>query len=136
MPLENLVCDLDYAKRLKEIGITQIGHFLWKWYESERKHKLEFTPEEDYKVGEKDYCAFTISEMGAMMQSISNRIGFHNPTKRWTQAETLNPNLFSKQADAYANYLLYQIQERKALTVQECNKRIAEESLIHQPTTA
>lgn len=70
MKLENQVCSLEHAKKLKELGVKQES--LWWWGITKKDkafvlwdtfHKNQFYREEDYFV----YSAFTVAELGEML---------------------------------------------------------------------
>jgi len=68
MELKEQVCDLKYAKELKELGVKQDS--LWYW-------RVEIDDGEEYpeiwrdnfntKIGLKKYSAFSTSELGSML---------------------------------------------------------------------
>ncbi len=66
MNLEQQVCSLDLAKRLKELGVKQEGQFFWQGY-LHSGHTIELV--QFGKVdGNYDYCAaFTVAELGEML---------------------------------------------------------------------
>src|ERR1044071_3781768 len=89
MKIEDQVCTLEQAKRLKELGVVQESEFYWmKWITV-----LEDGTEHEWKVvfnkawGEY-YSAYTVAESGVMLPdvTVSYRnlkgfycIGFENP---------------------------------------------------------
>ena len=68
MKLENQVCSLELAKKLKELGVKQEG--LFKWHSKlDGKGNRVYT-EIVYlpiKQMEQDYSAFTVAELGEML---------------------------------------------------------------------
>lgn len=67
MKLENQVCTLEQAKRLKELGVEGESAFYWR-FESGMRWRLAprgyFDPEEE---GVETYSAFTVAELGVML---------------------------------------------------------------------
>lgn len=60
MELKDLVCDLEYAKRFRELGVPQESFFYWDWY-SDTCYDVRFVP---YSCpGLKRYSAFTAIEI-------------------------------------------------------------------------
>lgn len=72
MKIENQVCSLEQAKRLKELGILQASYFHWQHYPemTYRKEALELVPPIS-KEGITDpgecWSAFTTAELGVML---------------------------------------------------------------------
>lgn len=71
MTLEKQVCNLDLAKRLKELGVKQESLF---WWHESRTNRSEKTGFESLKTGKfylhqskGDYSAFTVAELGEML---------------------------------------------------------------------
>jgi len=63
MRLEDQVCSLELAKRLKELGVKQESVFRWK------QHRLEYAgltaePEDDACASCEWFSAFTVAELG------------------------------------------------------------------------
>lgn len=82
MKLEEQVCSLELAKKLKELGVRQES--LWFWclrdYDAfaERHKPKNFTWDLNDGIcgGEKEFCsAFTVAELGEMLPSgVSNKV--------------------------------------------------------------
>lgn len=71
MNLEDQVCSLEHAKKLKELGVKQESFFKWRlrkdWYVTEA-----FTYEEENATAElADECAaFTVAELGELCPQV------------------------------------------------------------------
>jgi hypothetical protein len=80
MKIEDQVCELDLAKRLKELGVQQDSHFCWYAFENPLYGIIcedDVTVWEfgEYKVADKGgadwiYSAFTVGEMGEILLEI------------------------------------------------------------------
>lgn len=74
MTLENQVCSLELAKKLKELGVKQKSLFWWVYWS---KWEVHYTADVNFKRIDKlpeeypqDYVsAFTVSELGEMLPS-------------------------------------------------------------------
>lgn len=114
MKIENQVCTLEQAKKLKDIGISQVSqyhHFsLGFWSDGKGNYPEKFelayhkTAPEGYI---KAYSAFTSAELLAM---ISNTI-------------TINILQCAQPASALADHFIWLI-ETKELSIDECNDRL------------
>ena len=82
MKLEDQVCSLDLAKRLKELGVKQESAFYWFPFGG-GVHKWQLTKKildmdalrgwRSYEKNNKDfsfYAAFTVAELGEMLPSV------------------------------------------------------------------
>ncbi len=76
MQIEDQVCSLELAKRLKELGVKQESYFKWRkvCHEFELKnevydewHKSEFCYSECQCESDEKYSAFSVAELGAML---------------------------------------------------------------------
>ncbi len=88
MKLEQQVCSLELAQKLKDLGVKQDGFFSWvsKWklgedmktYDSGKRLVMEdvFTNDNDNR---KIASAFTVAELGEMLpRLVTNKDGYHN----------------------------------------------------------
>lgn len=81
MTLEQQVCSLDLAKRLKELGVKQDGY--WTWLIQKKAFTVDVWTEPELvhlKTGWGDaqlFSAFTVAEIGEMLPS-SMRFPFAN----------------------------------------------------------
>jgi hypothetical protein len=64
MKLEDQVCSLDLAKRLKELGVKQESFAFWR--DLEGHQMLLYCPDCSGKISS-DYAAFTVAELGEML---------------------------------------------------------------------
>ena len=115
MKLEDQVCSLELAKRLKKLGVKQKSYFFWVgreiWDECmQSDYETPSTPSRD-----KWNSAFTVAELGEILP-ISTGYGKNNPTT-WSvyyknTSGELEPNLTDKyEANARAKMLLHLIEE-------------------------
>lgn len=119
MKLEFKVCGKTQARKLRELGISQVGHHVWAG------NVLWTIPNDDAQLsGFSDTAiAFDVAELGVMLQKETNECFFHNPTKCWSQKKSMNPDMWGFQAHCYANWLIHCL-ETKRLSINEVNKRI------------
>jgi hypothetical protein len=61
MKLENQVCSLDLAKRLKELGVKQESLFWWVWGHNVQR-ELNYG-----RIEDDNFAAFTVAELGEML---------------------------------------------------------------------
>lgn len=66
MKLENQVCLLDLAKKLKELGVKQESLFWWQGY-LHSMNRVELVNTENLDTGYDHYSAFTVAELGEML---------------------------------------------------------------------
>ena len=90
MKLENQVCSLELAKKLRELGVPQESLWYWKNYCEEwfqpmcsfaiRRGKYDnFIPEKA-----EEYAAFTVAELGEIMKhSGMGTSAFSGMSKKW-----------------------------------------------------
>lgn len=74
MKLEQQVCSLELAKRLKELGVKQDGYFAWQNIEGDERGDLknvpyfvEGRPIYNEERMEEIYSAFTVGELGELL---------------------------------------------------------------------
>ena len=129
MELKEQVCTIQQAVKLKELGIDQIGIFSHQWVINTFGGKQLETPVyERWKMSEtltnhQWASAFTVSELGVMLGLFVKEVFYHRPSKHWTQTPNMNPDMFKTQAEAYANYLIYAI-ENKYMSIEAANERL------------
>ena len=142
MNLEQQVCSLDLAKRLKELGVKQESYFQWKeiidnhehaepWVfhaEIEVKDTKGHYKDKNDKWEERVYSAFTVAELGEMLpckvdeyQWRGNKTAKDNAfevkyrRRKANRTEMLRIERSDTEADARAKMLIYLI-ENKLLT--------------------
>jgi hypothetical protein len=77
MKLENQVCSLELAKRLKELGVKQESLFYWCQMEKPTRTAWDIRGEkfiDDYKYTSRELkyiSAFTVAELGEMLPKLS-----------------------------------------------------------------
>lgn len=109
MKLEEQVCSIDIAKRLKELGVSQESVFYWRKTLSLKKpfeifYRQSLTPSLD-----EDYSAFTVAELGEILPPHS--MITHKMAMGW--CGTINGKDFtaSTEADARAKMLIHLIEK-------------------------
>lgn len=122
--LDQQVCSLDLAKRLKELGVKQLDNSLWAWTEVAQHEKDELgRPKWKYEVRANYFqadiefiAAFTVAELGEMLPQGYEFEFYHtvrgphrldykefNHSKHWVEADT--------EANARAKMLIYLIEQ-------------------------
>lgn len=97
MKLEQQVCSLELAKKLKELGVKQESLFWWK-PKIEGGHELRYR-ESGMSVFYEDYSAFTVAELGEMLpdEISSTKIDYKKGKGAfWEVKNTINSDLFNK----------------------------------------
>ncbi|MDF2189306.1 hypothetical protein [Paraflavitalea sp. CAU 1676] len=136
MKIENQVCTLEQAKRLKELGVMQCGYFLWS--------KTGELKPDDYNNWDPvdPASSFTVAELGAMLPGkfqYKDEECFVDSTKYCTditwlagihttwahEKPVVAKKYFSGQTEAQvrATMLIYLL-EKKVITAEEVNKRL------------
>lgn len=75
MRIEDQVCSLELAKRLKELGVEQNSYFSYEWYSDNAYRLANPHDRTDPMNGATIIDAFTVSELGKMLP---DAILFHN----------------------------------------------------------
>lgn len=126
MTLEHQVCSLDLAKRLKELGVSQISHFYWSEHTVPATiwcvnalDSSRITPEYS-----REFSAFTVAELGEM---IDKQARSYKTDQEWQCAASWVemrgphrnlPSYFSHsenadtEADARAKMLIYLLENK------------------------
>jgi hypothetical protein len=104
MKLENQVVSLEYAKKLKELGVRQESLFWWVEYTDGHGEKEHWAIENNH-VGYKQYIsAFTVAELGEMLPMIY--IPVRDGKKGWLWSGNGEKNYEKTEADARAKMLI------------------------------
>lgn len=87
MKLEQQVCSLDLAKRLKELGVDQLHSlFIYRKYSLREKHDIMFDPKRNLAILsgmiQEELAAFTVAELGEMLPFFLKDNGWLNIWKR------------------------------------------------------
>lgn len=130
--LEEQVCCLEVAKRLKELGVKQEGIVSWQFFHGWGEHidKCEVRHYSGFRVSsdnDEGVCAaFTVAEFGQMLMDGligSNKMALggwrceYEPLKKGGEG----PNLFTEgktEADARAEMLIYLL-EKKLISIKK-----------------
>lgn len=126
MKLENQVCSLELAKKLRELGVKQESVFVWHLdgvlriaCDPDERIGHMFIPKEAMTISpqaDKEVCAaFTVAELGEILEPMSatSATWHDNEAKRWDVV--LNEKILgddihffsSTEADARAKMLIY-----------------------------
>jgi len=126
MKIEDQVCSLELAKKLKELGVKQESLFYWQQSYQEMKGGqtasfFEITQvKKESKKGMMCFSAFTVAELGEMLPKnyvvIKKEKGFESwklDTKNY-ELETMYPNNIKAdtEADARAKMLIYLLENK------------------------
>ena len=109
MSLEDQVCRLELAKRLKELGVKQECIFFWD------KDGNLMEPTDPYKNPHIDFAAFTVAELGDILPSenLITRKRFNQKWNVWkilaSEKEKSVEFEENNLADAMAKMLIYLI---------------------------
>ena len=124
MTLEQQVCSLDLAKRLKELGVKQDSYFYWsnkmdgsRW----RTENCQF-----FKIDKRsDVSAFTVAELGEMLPAVVNNYGWRvkktEKKDKWEikyrklkngEMTILRQNIADTEADSRAKMLVYLLENK------------------------
>lgn len=127
MKLENQVCSIDLAKKLKELGVAQKS--IWNWFPYyEFVNKEDKNPTQIYRlreggiIGKGHYSAFTVAELGEMLPEQVYTIKGEGDFYCWSDIEWTNeeglfddhidPIYADTEADARAKMLIYLIENK------------------------
>jgi len=104
MKLENQVCSLELAKKLKELGVKQDSIFYHTIFnqgkESEFNGGVVMNISDFYKMSDENYSAFTVAELGEMLpeKTCSQKL----PKIGWV-CESMKADIGGQNADTEAN---------------------------------
>jgi hypothetical protein len=141
MKIENQVCSLEQAKRLKELGVVQKSYFQW----NDTKHAEPYINNSVFGESHPpiEFSAFTVAELGVMLYEPekdwlgllgNNIIGFHcsyiHEDEMFGEEKSLcsfpnekDPNFLPTEAQARAEMLIHLL-ENDIITSEEVNKRL------------
>ncbi len=121
MKIESQVCSLEQAKRLKELGVAQIGFFM-SWFDKEAIYRFNEDRTENYVLNDVQCSRFTVAELGVMIGRGTKGADYH---WQWLNA-CVNSGLSGTCAYnpvALAGHIITQL-ENGTLTAGECNQRL------------
>jgi hypothetical protein len=133
MDLQNQVCSLESAKKLKELGVKQESLFYWQHLTDFSISKgMDFKPELNYKkqgyAGAsiwEETSAFTVAELGEMLPKdycLSGKTEYGEPFRAfWCGLENISWFWDETEAEARALMLICLL-ENKLITAEEINK--------------
>lgn len=121
LPIENQVCSLELAKRLKKLGVKQSSYFYYLWTSQRGQYEI-FTRHDGVSDGnsralfpENYFSAFTVAELGILLPHhiASHQVGASkwywvcydtSPDNRYPEEPTPTAET---EADARAKMLIY-----------------------------
>jgi len=112
MELENQVCSLELAKKLKKLGIKQKS--LWWWRDF--PNSPELTEDMLGIPNEIEYSAFTVAELGKMLKGTGcwSLVGETLCTCNYTDGQRIENELVANtEANARAKMLIWLIENKK-----------------------
>lgn len=144
MKLQDQVCTLEQAKRLKELGIEYDAYFYHDVHDGmggEQK-KGESSIRDHLQRSSMSYPAFTAAELGVMLPEYLSIDSYRMHVHSYKQEQNNSPALWTitmgkssdkevpdfdshKEAQARAAMLIYLL-ENKLTTAEECNKRLTQ----------
>ena len=124
MKLEQQVCSLELAKRLKELGVKQESYAYWCWNNGTdvfpgKTDAIVLLNKGGRHVDSPTYCsAFTVAELGEMLREEEFELPTYlSSTKEWVAVcETTLIGGADTEADARAKMLIYLL-ENKLITL-------------------
>jgi len=138
MKIENQVCTLDQANKIKELGIEQHSLFSFMAYGSEFKGDEKPCFNNYYKADSSSFLwasAFTCAELGIIIPdgfTLSEVTAHIEPHKQWICGRVIAEEedydydfceFGATEAQARANMLIYLLETDKT-TAEICNKRL------------
>ena len=107
MKLENQVCSLELAKKLKELGVKQESYFYWQEFEGQVALRSAYRGNELPR--DDRYSAFTVAELGEMLPMIYTPVKDINGFKeKWLWVNNkAEKHWENTEADARAKILIY-----------------------------
>jgi len=127
MKLEDIVCTLEQAEKLKELGVQQDSHFFW--VDRKDKSKLVYAKTIEFLQTLPIFSAFTVSELGQMLDSETGtqRNGSEDSEyANWEWADDSNQlgmGMFATEVEARADMLITLL-EKNLIKVEICNERL------------
>lgn len=135
MKLQNQVCNLEQAKKLSELGIVQgKSIFFYDTWMSD-KNKLQYNSGhqngDGYKNPESCFSAFTLSELGTMLDSETYTQRTGSEDSKYANWEWMNDGnetgsgLFATEVEARCEMLITAL-TNGTQSVETCNSRLVE----------
>jgi len=128
MKLENQVCGLELAKRLKELGIKQDSLWYWGRYYHHNKDDWELSDISSFEnLNAEYYSAFTVAELGEMLPyTVFSHEYLRNNASVWRCIKDIDGKKIKKfdantEANARCQMLIYLI-ENKIIDVKDVNR--------------
>lgn len=120
MELKDIVCSLEHAKRLKELGVKQDSLFYWDaWYVGGKFRNADLAAsrmgyENNETLSCENYSAFTASELGEMLPAMISTIRETDGHWSFVHGDNISIDIKSfpiyKEVDARAQLLIHLIE--------------------------
>ena len=145
MKIEDQVCSLDQAKKLKELGLSQESIFSWcgdenhipegsdkPWIwvgRTEPANNMELDYREDVPSAKPFAGAFTVAELGVMLENWTNKSPISTPAGNWEIImnskgdEFQMSGTYKTEAEARAAMLIHILESGK-ITAEQVNSRL------------
>lgn len=143
MKLENQVCSLEQAKRLKELGIRQDNEFYWVFDKHVCGEQTKVTYRWDIGFEDEDFrpnwSAFTVAELGVMLPThidedkvAINMVDYeegirlemeHQPGQWYYCYAGFKVTFAETEAQSRAALLIHLLESGK-ITASDCNQRL------------
>lgn len=110
MRLDDQVCSLKLAKKLKELGVEQDSLFYWQKY----KHGWTIQPVwlSQHSKASATTSAFTVAELGELLEDHDGRLPHYLPfEKKWAHDRYPTHDVAETEADARAKMLIYLLEK-------------------------
>ena len=122
MKLENQVCSLELAKKLKELGFSQESVWYYSWHKTDNPPMPQL--DTDFKNVPNEFfdranfvkvAAFTCAELGEMLQDYSGNVEYDGKFKKWRIIyfeSSYTTEIIGSEADARAKLLIYLLENK------------------------
>lgn len=127
IPKTDQVCSLEYAKRLKELGVKQDSYFTYLVNNINGLHCVDLFSQDVWVMPAKNaisYAAYTVAELGIMLgKRFDTGMGEDKWVCRYFEKDTdkIHHAIADTEADARAKMLIYLIENSHA-KVEDINK--------------
>ena len=118
MKLENQVCTLPQAKRLKELGVT--AQSVNKWYQSSVSAVLLYSISDEPYL-DNEWFAYSVAELGAMMTSLIGTSAMIDPI-----VEKYGDNINTMWNPLFLADCIIYLLENNVITAADCNARLSD----------
>lgn len=123
MKIENQVCSLEQAKKLKELGVSPESTFYWHFGVISKTWIIINSKASNITIN--DYPAYTVAELGVMLpiESYTQRLAEYGQWEWINEGNKSGWAGYNTESEARGEMLIIHLQKRK-ITVDEVNKRL------------